>query len=268
METIDKTYLEEIKEAAREGAKEGVKESRLRRGPSVGAGILSTVLGKVLFAAIVIGAVVWAVSAINPFPKLKEQLKFENGADEHDLVLENQGLLGYTAADFAEAVLGDQSKLCKLEVLEQKISDVGTLTETGLGNLKIFSKAQLITYHGTAVYTVDLSQLDTNDFSLDEDQKEVTIYIPHTQMEPINIQSQDIEFGDVDKGLLAFGDIQATPEQIAEIQTEVQAMMEQKVLDEDVAEDADRFAKLAVWEMFQPAINSVTKGYSLVVEFE
>lgn len=268
METIDKTYLEEIKEAAREGAKEGVKESKLRRGYSVGAGIFSTLLGKILFAAIVIAAVIFAISAINPFPKLKEQLQFENGASEHDLVLENQGLLGYTAADFAEAVLGDQSKLCKLEVLQQEISDVGTLTETGLGNLKIFSKTQLITYHGTAVYTVDLSQLDKNDFSLDDEKKEVTVSIPHSQMEPINIQSEDIEFGDVDKGLLAFGDIKATPEQMAEIQTEVQAMMEQKVLEDKVAEDADRFAKLAVWEMFQPVINSVTKGYSLVVEFQ
>lgn len=155
METIDKTYLEEIKEAAREGAKEGVKESKLRRGNSVGAGILGTLLGKVLFAAIVIAAVIFAISVINPFPRLKEQLQFENGASEHDLVLENQGLLGYTAADFAEAVLGDQSKLCKLEVLRQEISDAGTLTETRLGNLKIFSKTQLITYHGTAVYTVD-----------------------------------------------------------------------------------------------------------------
>lgn len=268
METLEKTYLEEIKEAAREGAKEGVIECKLRRGPSVGAGILSTVLGKILFAAIVIAVVLFAVSAINPFPKLKEQLQFDNGASEHDLVLENQGLLGYTAADFAEAVLGDQSKLCKLEVLQQEISDVGTLTETGLGNLKIFSKTQLITYHGTVVYTVDLSQLNRHDFSLDDEKKEVTICIPHSQMEPINIQSNDIEFGDVEKGLLAFGDIKATPEQMAEIQTEVQAMMEQKVLEDNVANDADRFAKLAVWEMFQPVINSVTKGYSLVVEFQ
>ena len=254
METIDKTYLEEIKEAAREGAKEGVKESKLRRGNSVGAGILSTLLGKVLFAAIVIAAVIFAISVINPFPKLKEQLQFENGASEHDLVLENQGLLGYIAADFAEAVLGDQSKLCKLEVLQQEISDAGTLTETGLGNLKIFSKT-------------DLSQLGKDDFSLDDEKKEVTIYISHSQMEPINIQSKDIEFGDVDKGLLAFGDIKATPEQMAEIQTKVQKMMEQKVLEDSVADDADRFAKLVVWEMFQPVINGVTKGYSLVVEF-
>jgi len=183
-------------------------------------------------------------------------------------VLEDQGFLGYTAADFAEAVLGEESKLCKIEVLQQEVSDVATLIDTGLGNWKMFSKTQLITYHGTAIYTVDLSKLAKSDFVLDEDNKEITVYIPHAQLEPINIQSDQIEFGDVSKGLLAFGDIDITPEQMAEVQSTAQDKMVEKLKELQIINDADRFAKMVVWEMYQPIINSVEKGYSLKVEFK
>ncbi|MDD6346996.1 MAG: DUF4230 domain-containing protein [Lachnospiraceae bacterium] len=270
-------YLDEIREAAKEGAREGVRESfregagdgRIRRhGGGIGAGILGSLLGKLLAVVLAAALIAAAIHYLNPFPKLKEQLAFDNKAEEHDLVLEDDGFLGYTAADFAEAVLGDQSKLCKLEVLEQKVTDVTTLTDTGLANIKIFTKSQLITYHGTAIYTVDLSGLNKSDFTLDEEEKTLTLTIPHAALEPINIQSSDIEFGDVEKGLLAMGEIKLPPEKIAEVQTEAQEKMTAKLLEDNVAAAADRFAKLVVWELFQPVINGVDKGYSLVVAFE
>lgn len=267
MSDMDKNYLEEIKAAAKEGAKEGIKEAKLHRG-GIGSGIASMFAVKLILILVIVAVIITAIYMLNPFPNVKEQLEQETSAIEHDLILEDQGILGYTAADFAEAVLGDETKLCKLEVLKQEVTDASTLIDTGLGNFKMFSKTQIITYHGTAIYTVDLSKLNNNSFELNDEEKELIIYIPHAEMEPINIQSEDIEFGDVNKGMLAFGEIKATPEEMAAVQTKAQSMMEEKIADQNIAEQADRFAKLVVWELFQPVVNGVTKGYSLVVEFE
>lgn len=274
MITKDETTLEEIRAAAREGAREGAKKGSRHGRLTWGAGVLGSLAEKLILILILVAVLWYAGYKLNPITRLQaqiaelqEQLHRESAAREHDLVLDDHGFFGYTVADFAEPVLGNQSKLCKLEVLEQEVSDVTTLTEAGLGSLKIFSKNQLITYQGTALYTVDLSALRADDFALDEEKKEVTVYIPHAKLEPINIQSKDIEFGDVEKGLLAFGEITATPQDMSDIQTKAQEKMEQKIMESNLSDTADRFAKLLVWELFQPVINSVTKGYSLVVAF-
>lgn len=80
------------------------------------------------------------------------------------MVLENSGFLGYKAADFYDAILGDTNQLKKLEVYEAKISDATKITNTGLGNLAIFTKTQLVTFNGTAKYTVDLSKISKECF--------------------------------------------------------------------------------------------------------
>ena len=121
----------------------------------------------------------------------------ETAVEDRDLTLINHRIFGYKAADFAEAVLGDEEQLKKLEVYSREVTDVATLTQTGLFNIKAFSKYQLITYNGTAVYTVDLSGLTADDITLDEETKIVTMKVPSHQLEPINIPSENIQFGEV-----------------------------------------------------------------------
>lgn len=57
----------------------------------------------------------------------KSIFKIDGPVDGHDLTLENMGILGHTVVDFEEAILGDSSKLKKLEVYKQEISDVSTI---------------------------------------------------------------------------------------------------------------------------------------------
>lgn len=198
---------------------------------------------------------------------LKGFFRFDDPVEDHDMTISNNGIFGYTAADFEEAVLGDSEKLKKLEVYKQEVSDVSTITDTGLLNWGIFTKNQLITYNGTAIYTVDLSSLKSSDLKFDEENKIITLRIPHAVQEEINIPEDRIMFSDTSKGLLAFGDIKLTPQQNAEVQANARAKMEEKLLADNVLETADRFAKLAVWEMYSPIIKGVAKDYSLEVEF-
>ena len=155
----------------------------------------------------------------------------------------------------------------KLEVMRQEVSDVSTVTETGLFNWSVLTKTMLITYNGTATYTVDLSKLRNSDIIFDEEEKMITIKIPHAVLEPINIPEDKIQFGDTNKGLLAFGDLKLTPEQAATIQAGAREKMIQKLKDDNVQETADRFAILCVWEMYSPIVKGVAKDYSLEVVF-
>ena len=58
------------------------------------------------------------------------------------------------------------------------------------------------------------------------------------------------------------------PEDVAKVQNAARSKMEEKLEQQKVIEEADRFAMLSVWEIYQPMINAVTTGYSLKVEME
>jgi hypothetical protein len=192
----------------------------------------------------------------------------ETAVEDHDLTLINHRIFGYKVADFADAILGDEEQLKKLEVYSREVSDVATLTQAGLFKIKAFSKYQVITYNGKAIYTVDLSGLSADDITLDEETKTVTMKVPAPVLEPINIPSENIQFGEVEKQAFAFGDIKLTPEQQAEVETQAKERMLKKLEEENVIEDAKKAAEHSIWEIFQPMISNLSSKYSLKVEFK
>lgn len=257
---VETEFLEKIEKAARKGAKAGSRRSSL----------LSMLITIAVILVAVYGAKYYISQKWTNFTEeLKEQFSREESADAHDLVLENDGILGYTAADFAEAILGEEKSLTEITVYEAEISDAATITETGLLNFKVFSKNQIITYNGTASYTVDLSKLSEDDIELDEENKTVILRIPHAKLKtPVNIPSDKIEFSDPTRGWLAFGEINLTPEESAEVQTEAEKRMEQKLEELNSAEKADEFAVMNIWKLYQPLVSAVSPEYELTVEFQ
>ena len=247
-------FLKSIEKAAEKGAKKGNLKSSL-------ISSLPTIIVLIIIAVIIIPKIMTLSEGFKNFFKVDEPV------EGHDMTIENTGIFGYKTADFEEAILGDSEKLTKLEVYKQEVDDAVTQTDTGLFNLSVFTKTQIITYHGEVVYTVDLSGIKKSDIKYDEEQKIVTLKIPHAKQEEINIPESEIQFGDVNKGLLAFGEIELTSEQVYEIQAGVREKMQLKLDEENALETADRFAKLAVWEMYSPIIKGVGKDVSLEVEF-
>lgn len=250
----EEEFLKKVEEAAKKGA---------GRGGSIWQTILHYLPTVLILAMIfMIGARVKAFGT-----GISSMFHFDNGVQNHDMALEDSGIFGYTAADFEQAILGDSEKLKKLEVFRQDVSDATTITKTGFFNWSALSKTKLITYNGTVVYTVDLSSLTASDISVNEEEKIITLKIPHAVQEEINIPEDAIQFGDTERGLLAFGDLQMTPEQISQVQAGAREKMEEKLKEDNVLETADRFAKLSVWEMYSPIIKGVARDYSLEVEF-
>ena len=254
--------LKEIEEAAKRGAKAGAR----------GAGIWARV--RMFLIGALVGVLCLTLFVANVHRRsfqetLKSLFTKETPVEDHDLTLDNYGIFGYTVADFEEAVLGDATELKKLEVYSVEVSDLTTLTKTGLGKFKIFSKYQYVTYHGNAVYTVDLSQIDKGCIAVDEETKTVTLTVPDVVLEPINIPSENIEFGDVERGsFLAFGSMKFTPEEQAEVESNAKERMVEKLKNENAADQARTAAKHSIWEIFQPVISGVNPEYKLVVEFE
>ena len=185
-----------------------------------------------------------------------------------DVVLDDDGILGYTAADFQEAVLGGASEHQELIVMEQPLSISTTITRAGLGNFPIFSKMKDVTYYGSGIYTVDLSRMDKAHIQVHEDLRTVTVTIPHAVLQYVNTDVTKTEFEDTEKGFLAFGDIKLTAEETNELEKSVYHAMHERLDSEDLYNEADRFAVLKTWEVFQPLITAVSPEYKVEIIFE
>ncbi|MBQ1326128.1 MAG: DUF4230 domain-containing protein [Solobacterium sp.] len=190
------------------------------------------------------------------------------GQETADAVVDDDGFLGYTAADFEDAVLGGISEHQELVVMEQPVSILTTITRAGLGNLNIFSKVKNVTYYGTGVYTVDLSHIDRRHIKVDQDTKTVTIRIPHTYLQYVVPDLEATEFEDTEKGLLAFGDIKMTTEEQNELERSVEEAMRERLDQPDRYEEADTLALLKTYEIFQPLVTAVSREYVVEMVFD
>ena len=250
----EKEFLQKVEKAAGKGtAKATFANSFISSLPAI------------ITIAVLAFLIVPKINALND--AFHSVFRIDGPVDGHDMTIDNNGIFGYTAADFEDAILGDSEKLKKLEVFRQEVSDVSVITDTGLLNWGVFTKNQLRTFNGTVVYTVDLSSLKASDVRFSEENKIITLKIPHAVQEEINIPEDQIQFGDTSKGLLAFGDIKMTMEQAAQVQAGARQKMQEKLDADRVIETADRLAILAVWELYSPIIKGVARDYSLEVEF-
>ena len=187
--------------------------------------------------------------------------------EDHDLTIDNNGFLGYTAVDFENAVLGAAKKEALLVVDEQEISVVSTTTKAGLFNLGVFSKNQSVTFVGMSQYAVDLKKLTKENISVDNESHTVNVKVPHAEFHLVKIDHDKTIFADTEKGLLAFGDIKMTQEENNEIEKEATARLEEKAKEPEPMKRADQYALYVLRDLFETSINSVTNSYKVKVEF-
>lgn len=186
----------------------------------------------------------------------------------HDLTLENNGIFGFTVADFEEPILGEAMRQRLLIVEEQEAYVNTTIADTGFLNWSIFNKQQALTIHGTGQYTIDLTQISADDISLNEDTYELTICIPHAALHETIFDPSKTEVGDTQNGWLAFGSIKMTAEQQKQFEVTANEKLEAKLSEESCLEEADRFAKLSAYETYQPIVKTVSPVYKVIIEFQ
>ncbi len=172
----------------------------------------------------------------------------------------------HVSADFAEAILGEKEQLKKIEVYQRKISDAVTIKNDGLFKWKVFSKSMVVTYNGTATYTVDLTELDKDSVLYDEETNTVTMYIPHAKREAINVPSDEIKYSDPEKGLLALGDLKLEPQEVSQFETLAVQNMEKKLDENNDDANADLNAEKTIKEIYDPIISGVDDKVNFVVK--
>ena len=188
--------------------------------------------------------------------------------ENHELILENNKIFGFTAADFEEVILGEATRQKLLIVEEQEVYVNTTITDTGLFDWGVFNKEQALTIHGMGQYTIDLTQITSKDIQLNEKTYELTIQIPHAVLHNTNFDPEKTEISDTKKGWLAFGDIKLNQEQQKQFETEAEDRLKEKLNEKERFEEADRFAVISAYETYQPIVESVSPAYKVVIAFQ
>jgi hypothetical protein len=178
--------------------------------------------------------------------------------------LRPNGILGYTAIDFQEAILGETRTMTEVVVLEQDVS-VDTTITNALANLSIFQKTKVIHSFGTGVYTVDLSALTEDAVTISRIQQTVTVTIPAATLKYVNIDTAATTFEETEHALLAFGDIKLTQEQQQELNVSIEAAMREKLENQENINAANEAAKTTVAQLLAPYVSSVSEDYTVVV---
>lgn len=256
--------MEDNKELAKQISDEVIKEIK-KELPKQPIGRYYGIVKDIITVGLILVIVVFGIKLYKGF---EMNTKVLEPVENHDLTIENNGILGYTAVDFEEAVLGTAKKEALLVVDEQEISVVTTTTQAGLLNLGVFSKNQSVTFFGTSQYVVDLKNLSNNSITVDDESHTVTVKVPHAEFHQVKIDFNQTKFSDTEKGLLAFGDIKMSQEDSNKINAEATEKLEEKAKEAEPMKKADQYALYVLRDLFETSITSVTNSYKVKVEFE
>jgi hypothetical protein len=117
-----KEFLTKVEEAARNGA---IKGSKGRRGIR-----LFELLKTLIFLAMFVAIGLMFIKFQNLSGSVRGIIDRDIPIEGRDLTLENNGVLGYIAADFQDAILGESDQRKTLVVYTINVSDAVQLTDT------------------------------------------------------------------------------------------------------------------------------------------
>ena len=217
---------------------------------------------KLIVAVLVIAAAAGVFVTVQPYVKMKLGLGTAITSIDDLKPNEVMGFKKYVS----DAVLGEARQKQELVVWEQDVQ-VDTDLSSALLNLGIFEKTKTIHTYGTGVYTVDMSQITSKSVAVDTDKKTVTLAVPRTYLQYIEIDSSKTTFEDTQHALLGFGDIEMTQEQQAVVDEAVRDAMRESLTSEECFADADEAALLMVYDTYQPIVEQLSPDLFLNVVF-
>lgn len=183
---------------------------------------------------------------------------------DNRIVLSNKN--GYrTVVDFKEPILLAHGKESRLIVHTAHLSETISIANEGLGGWGWTSAYQDIVFEGDAQYTIDLSHLSDEDFTVNNELKTLTVRIPYAVLAPINIPDDQIKFGDVKKGWAASKDIKLTVEENAQLKIQVNNKMKVRLIDQNIIAAANESAKAVVAQLFSATVQSIDPEFTVVV---
>ena len=244
----EKDLQEMISAAVDQGVKKATRKNRVLK-------MLAVFLGY----ALLLGGIWFIYDTIRP--KAPEVTPLE----DHDVTLENNGIFGFKAVDFEDAVLGASQRQELLIVDEQEVSVPAIITQAGLFNWDITSKSLIETIYGTGEYTIDLSKVTRDSILFDEDLYTVVIHVPYPELHSVVFNPEKTVIGDTKRGWLAFGEIKMTADEIKTFENAAIVKLTARLNEDDCFEKAVRFARLSAYELYQPVVSSISPAYKVTI---
>ena len=202
--------------------------------------------------------------------------------EEHDAVITQENVPYPVYVDYGEVILGTASQECNLIIMTRPVQVTDNISKDGLFGLReVFGQTQMVVYHGEAEYSVDLSELNQEDYVINEREHTIRITVPYPTFRVIpNVE--DYEFSDPSNGVLRFGALQLTPEAQAELEANAISKMYESVdADAETWTIAEDYARLSIENLFQTSIDAQTNinlrnaddnaqfvYYDVIVDFE
>lgn len=226
--------------------------------------------GKLLALIALFALIIASILLIRCFPVKESRFSDEVAGQIQQEMTENRIVLSArgtrrTVVDFTDPIILAHGRDSRLIVHTAHLSETICIASEGLGGWAWTSAYQDIVFEGDAQYTVDLSRLSEESFSVNNELKTLTVRIPYAELSPINIPADQIKFHDVIKGWAAPKDIKLTAEENTRLTIQVNDRMKAKLIDENVIAAANENAKAVVAELLSATVRSVDPEFTVVV---
>jgi hypothetical protein len=210
----------------------------------------------IIIAVIIIGALIFLG------PKIGQLLSAFNAPGPSTLLPDE--VMGYNSIDFQEAILGESREKQELVVMEQDVQIDSTISNA-LANIALFKKTKVIHSFGTGVYTIDMSKIDSDHIVVDETAKTVTVTVPHSILQYVNIDVNKTTFEETEHTIFKIGDIKLTQEQQNVLDQSIDEVLRAELNVQTLFDQADEIGVLKVQEIFQPLVSAVSEEFLVVV---
>ncbi|MCK5129587.1 MAG: DUF4230 domain-containing protein [Clostridiales bacterium] len=244
------------------------KETAVTAGAALIGGLLKKKTGsgkkkKTNWLMIAIIGIVAVIALVIFWPQINSLISTFTMPSSIEEVLPDE-VMGYNSIDFQNAILGEARQKQELIVMEQDVQVDSTISNV-LANIALFKKTKVIHTFGTGVYTVDMSKIDSEHITVDEAQRTVTVSIPHTVLQYVNVDVAQTTFEETEHNFIKLGDIKLTQEQQKILDESIDDVMREKLNTQELFDLADEFALLKVQEIFQPLVSAVSEEFLVVV---
>lgn len=216
-------------------------------------------------AAFIIGAVIVAIIFRNGSGRAYQ--KYNDGVnyiDPETIQLSDSSV----TVSFSEVILSKPEETRKLVVYEQSGEVSYTITDKLWGiDWDQTTKTLTVKYTGKGSFVVELDQIAQGDIIDDQENKILTIKIPHPQLDAIDINPDEVEIGNQTSGFFTIGDIKLTVEDYIDIESELRRRLVEKFDTVVNGQQADDLALDAVYDVYYPVVQAVDGDYELKIEF-
>ena len=136
-----------------------------------------------------------------------------------------------------DILINEIKNVNKLIPLEVELSETLTIDNTYF-NLDIFKKFKKITFFANCSYAIDFSTLSNSNFEINASTKEVYISIPQIDIFSIDIDESKTIYSNTEVGLLRFGDLKLSSEELSSIYKNLNYLFTEKMNNHDFYEKA------------------------------